>query len=227
MAERWEKLGSVVVSGAALVIALAVVRREFFAETPPERNRGKTEYIADWQKIVAAGRVKGNPEAPIKLIEFADLECPFCRQYNATIDRVLREHPNDVAFVFIHFPLPNHRFAGIASRAAECAQTGGAFWSMIDALYAKQDSFGLKSWSSFAVQAGIRDTVSFERCVRASEPVEAIQKGLALGKSIGVGGTPSVMLNGWLMPAAPSDTHLTRVIRDVRAGRNPYPGASQ
>ena len=221
MNNAWEKLTSVALGVAALAIASVLVHREFFdtAAAQAPREVRLPEYVEEWQEMVPVGRLVGRPDARVKLIEFADLECPFCRGFNATVGRVLEKYPNDVALVFVHLPLPGHRFAQPAAKAAECAYDAGRFSQMVDAVYERQDSLGLKSWTSFAVRAGIRDTSAFARCLANPKTPSAVEAGLALSSKVGISGTPTVLLNGWRYPSPPAEDQLVKDIETLLAGR--------
>ena len=79
--------------------------------------------------------VKGNPNARVTLVVFADLECPFCKQFNANVNEVLATN-TDVKVVYRHFPLRTlHKNAEVEALGAECAHEQGKFWSYIDKLY--------------------------------------------------------------------------------------------
>lgn len=218
------------VSCAAIVVASTVVHREFFTGRPaPPRTRAYVTYTKEWRTLLTSGRLIGDSAAPVKIIEFMDIECPFCRQLNAALHTVRQKYPNEVAYVFVHYPLPTHRFGAIAARAAECGASAGRFLATIDALYAKQDSFGLRPWSAYAKSAGLSDTGAFAQCVSQSSSPPLVSAGVAAGRKIGVSGTPTVIVNGWRYSATPSDAELLGLISDVLAGRTPQqalaPGA--
>jgi protein-disulfide isomerase len=82
----------------------------------------------------------GNPEAPVKIVEYSDIDCEYCKSYQATISQLMSEYgpQGQVAWVYRHFPLVSvHGFAATHAEAAEClAEQGGdeLFFSFIDAL---------------------------------------------------------------------------------------------
>lgn len=214
-----ERTTTLALTGAAVVVAAVAVHREFSASRPTtSRPAASVEYLSDWQDILPAGRAVGNPGAPIKVIEFMDLECPFCRLSYASVRTVLEKQP-DVAWVFVHMPLAMHRFARPAARAAECAARAGRFGEMVNAIYDRQDSLGLKPWRAYASDAGITDTAAFSRCVAETTGLQKVEDGVAVGRRIGITGTPTVLVNGWRFGQPPTDAELQRAIDDVRAGR--------
>ncbi len=67
---------------------------------------------------------------------------------------------------------------------------------MTETLFAKQDSLGLKSWASYARDAGVKDSAGFLKCAKSSEPLSSVTQGKAIGKSLKVTATPGVFING-------------------------------
>ena len=171
------------------------------------------EYVPSWEAIAKSGILVGDPSARTKIVEFADFECPFCRRMHHEYQLVQQQYGKDVALVFVHFPLTQHRFARPAGRAAECAFSQGKFVSMADLLFDKQDSLGLKSWSSFAEEARIADLIQFARCVADTSRVARIEAGLQAGRSLGVNATPTVIVNGRRFYHLPPDSLLAAVQR--------------
>lgn len=221
-----EPAAYVVLTLSAAAIATAVVHREFFAPPAPQAPAARApEHMRRWADLLEGAVVLGNRQAPVTIVEFMDLECPFCSTFNGHV-RALRQKYGDVVRVaVIHFPLDQHRFARPAARAAECAHTQGRFEHFINAVYDKQDSLGFKSWTSFASDAGVPDTVSFLRCATATTAVPRVDTGLALARAIGANGTPTVIVNGWRYYTPPDTAELDRVVRAVLAGKPPFGGA--
>ena len=81
----------------------------------------------------------GNPEAEIKIVEFSDLECPFCKSFHVTLHQVVQEYDGKVAWIYRHFPIDSrHPKADAEAVAVECAgKLGGneMFWKYIDKLF--------------------------------------------------------------------------------------------
>lgn len=112
-----------------------------------------------------------------------------------------------------------HRFAMGAARGAECAEKVGKFGEWVDLVYSKQDSLGLKSWGAFALEAGISDTATISRCATDPAPVTRIEAGRAFGDRLHVRGTPTVIVNGWLLPYTPSEEELEKMIEEFAKGK--------
>ncbi len=214
MRERLERLLTAILSVAAILMAVVVVHRELSGATRSASagTDSAPTYVPTWRDMLPAGRVIGDTTAKVKIVTFSDLECPFCKGLYKEELELQRKNPAQVAIVFIHFPLPGHRFALPAARAAECANDLGRFEQFVEIAYEKQDSLGLVSWGSLADEAGIRDTVRFSQCTKASSNIHQVDIGMALGKSIGVRGTPTVVMNGWRFQRPPTPDELTQVL---------------
>jgi protein-disulfide isomerase len=131
------------------------------------------------------------------------------------------KHPGQVALVFVHYPLPSHRFAIPAARAVECAAAQGRAPQLIGALYAKQDSIGMKSWASYGSEAGLADTAGLSRCASGSSVPKRIDSGHDLGVKLKVTGTPTVLVNGWRYGRAPDNAELEQIIQNVLSRGSP------
>lgn len=214
---------SVVLTTAAVVIAAALVHRELADSKPRQSGTvSAPTYEPRWRSLVKQGVLTGSANAPVTIVEFADLECPFCKIADSVYRETKTRYGNQIALVYVHFPIAAHRFAVPAARAAECADSLGHFDDYIATIYRQQDSLGLKSWGSYAASAGIGDTVEFNSCVRSNVNPRRIAQGRAAGQSIQVHGTPTILVNGWRFNGAPGTADLWATIDSVLAGRAPF-----
>lgn len=149
--------------------------------------------------------VRGNPDASIAIVEFSDLECPFCAQIHPTLTRIVEEN-DDVKWVFRHFPLSAiHSRALSAAVASECiAKLSGndAFWSFTDTAFENQRQLGDAWYKEQAASFGI-DSSEFKSCLNDKRVVSDIQTDLDEATGTGGRGTPYVVVvtaSGKLMP---------------------------
>src|SRR6266853_2151086 len=206
----------------ALLTTGLVVRREFFAPAvAPTQAEQKPLFIKDWRTHLVKGFRMGPAQAPVELLEFADFECPFCARFHKDLKALRTRYPRQVALTYVHFPLPMHRFAEPAARVSECAGDQGEFEAMCDLLFEQQDRFGLKPWSDFAAEARVADSDAFEACIKRTEPIPRVTEGKSLGKELDVRGTPSVMINGWVLGRPPTLDELDHMVKAVLAGKSP------
>lgn len=220
MMDWLEKVATGALVLSALVVAAAATRVAFFpASTTTEYE--PFSYIDDWNELVEAGRLVGSAEAPVKILEFADLQCPFCRRFHGSLREVQEEFGSDVAFVFLHYPLDMHPQAMPAALGAECAGEQERFAEYLDVVYADQDSLGNGEWASLAARAGVPDTVAFNGCMARDFGRDVIDRDKELGRRIGLNGTPTVIVNGWLLRPTPYDT-LSGVVARALRGEEPF-----
>jgi len=223
-----ERATSSLLTLAAIAMAGTLVHREFFTSAPhttPTKAEATT-YRKDWQNALTAGTRIGSESAKVKLVEFSDYECPFCRRFQAAYDSVKAQLGDSIALIYVHFPLSMHRFARPAARAAECAGRFNRFGEMTSMLFAKQDSLGLKSWNAYAAEAGVHDTVGFARCLTEPVPPQDIDAGVRMGQRFGVQSTPTILMNGWAYNIPPNTEILARDARAILAGKRPASSTS-
>lgn len=208
-----ERLSTGLLVVSALAIAIVVVRRELITPAPRvPRAQIPPVLVKDWQQLRAHGRWIGDSNAKVQVIEFADFQCPFCRKFNEAYEKTKTELGGDVSLLLIQFPLTAHHFAKPAALAAECAAAQGHYAEYHSVLFSNQDSLGLKSWASYAVDAGIRDTVPFNKCVTTTRSSARLAEENHVADSLGVRATPTVLINGWRYEIAPYDS-LSSVVR--------------
>lgn len=223
-----ERIVTYTLAAAATAVAVAVVHREFW-NTPTAASAVSAsvapEFVKNWKNFARVGISTGDTAAKIQVFEFVDFECPYCKAYEGTLQAVERRYGHAVSRVFIHYPLPGHRFSRAAALAAECAHDQSRFSEMKAALYAKQDSFGLRPWTAYALDAQIPDRRKFEMCVTKENDHPRIDGGLALARSLNLRGTPSIIVNGWRFVISPPDSILSRAIDDLLVGKSLQDGA--
>lgn len=148
----------------------------------------------------ATGAEKGSKSAVVTLVEFSDLQCPFCKTAQPVIDRLVSEML-EVRLVFQPFPLSIHPWAMKAATFAECVreQKQGAFWPFTDAVYAAQgkitEAEADLQLRNIAKDLGVDPGVA-STCSQKPEINLRIQKSIDLGKEAGVTSTPTLFING-------------------------------
>ncbi|HET7464425.1 MAG TPA: DsbA family protein [Longimicrobium sp.] len=202
----------------AVVVTAAVVRREFF---PPRGGpEMRTRRVENWEALTSAGQWLGNPRAPVRIVEFSDFQCPFCARTHPVLEAVRRRHPDQVAVLYRHFPLDAiHPYARQAALASECAAAQGRFGEYSTALFAQQDSIGVKTWPRFAAEAGVRDTAAFARCFSTARALANVDRDARAGRDADVQVTPTLVINGTLRPGAVSEAELERLVSEAAGAR--------
>jgi len=141
------------------------------------------------------GRTRGPATAPVTILEWSDFQCPFCREAQPVLGRLLAEFPDTVRLVFKDFPLRSHDLAGPAAVAARCAGAQGRFWEYHDLLFLAQPAFARDELTAYARRLGL-DTTRFAECLDTAAPREAIVADQREGREAGVRATPTFFVNG-------------------------------
>ena len=221
MRQHLDRLVTVVMVAAAAAVATGAVHREFFRVPGASATTEQPTYYEEWQDWARKGILVGDSSADIKILQFVDLQCPFCKRFHDALRNLPPELEDTVAVIFVHYPVAMHPSAMSAARAVECADTHGKFWEYADAIFRDQDSLGSKSWGRYAADAGIADTADVAVCVNGTDAFPRIHQGLELGSQIGIRGTPTVVINGWWLPVAPYES-LVATVRQIQAAEEPY-----
>jgi len=219
MPKNFERTTDAVLGLTCIVVLSLLLRREFSQPKSVTVSTEPTEFIENWHDLLPSGIRDGSPTAKLVVVEFGDLECPACKVFNESFANLRKKYGQEVALVFVHYPLSIHRFAPLAARALECAHEQGRGGSMITAVYGKQDSSGLKSWDGFANEAGVPNATELQSCVASSRVFPRIRSGIEFGNRLGVRGTPTILINGWRV--RPGNT-FAQAMDAVRDGRAPY-----
>ena len=171
----------------------------------------KLELLKGMRPVSSEDHLLGNPNAPIKIVEYSDFECPFCKTFEQTMNQVMNDYGKSgkVAWVYRHFPLDNiHPKSDKEAEASECAaELGGnnAFWAYAEKIFEVTPSNnGLDPalLPQIAKEIGL-DQKKFTDCLNSGKYSAKVEVDYQNGLSIGVGGTPfSVIMlpNGKLYP---------------------------
>lgn len=195
----------------AFLVTGLVVRREFF---PPTPQRAEPRELSEWPELASVGFRHGPGDAKVTILEFSDFQCPFCARMRPALREVLRRYPGEVATVFRHYPLESiHPHAFAAAVAVECAGEQGAWETMHDQLFANQTLIGQRPFREFADSAGVADLASFERCLDEDRQRIRVRSDLSAAQAHGLASTPSIIVNGTLLPGTPAASELEDRIR--------------
>lgn len=164
---------------------------------PPEPTDIKLAPVTDkdW--------TRGKKNAKIAVVEFSDTECPFCKRFHPTMQQLVKEYPNDVKWIYRHFPLTSiHTKAVKEAEATECAgELGGneGFWKYIDRLFEvtpSNDGLDPAQLPQIAEDVGL-NRKKFESCLESGKYAEKVQKQADDAIAAGARGTPySVVVVG-------------------------------
>jgi len=156
--------------------------------------------------------VRGTAKAPVTIIEYADYECPYCQQMQATLAKVETEYQGKIEFAYKDVPLPMHSHAQKASEAAYCAADQGKFWEYHDMLFATKQ-LEIPQLKEHARTLKL-DGTAFDTCLDSGATAEKVKMKLAEGTSLQIEGTPSFLINGRFFNGGMTYEQLRAVIED-------------
>lgn len=147
--------------------------------------------------------VRGNlNKAKVVLIEYSDIQCPYCGALHPTLQQLANDYGDDVAWVYRHFPLTSiHPEAAPAANAAECAGEQGKFWEFTDILFANQKSLNDAYYKQVAKDLKLK-TGQFNDCVDSGKYDDLVAQQSLDGQAAGATGTPATFINGTLVSGA-------------------------
>lgn len=183
--------GAIVLAGLIVAVTLYVIRNADAAGL-----NGAEPVLA--RPVTPADRIIGNPRAPVKLVEYADIDSEHSKRFQATMQQLMSEYAagGRVAWVYRHFPLlDQHADAASHAEAAECAGYLGdddAFWRFIDALQAAapgESQFPRTGYGVIASSLGI-PAVPFEECLANGRFTKKVYDDSTDALSAGAEGAP-------------------------------------
>ena len=146
------------------------------------------------------GPAKGPAQAAVTVVEFSDLQCPHCKQAAPNVEQLLALEP-EIHFVYQNFPLPAHDWAEKAAGYLDCIgrAPNDAVWKFIQKTFEEQSNITAanadEKLKAIAADSGVK-AGEIAACAVKSDTIARIEASIALGKSVGVTGTPVLFING-------------------------------
>lgn len=190
-------LGLIAVLGIGALAYAASRRDDATATAPREVNPALA--------AEATGHLLGRADAPVKIIEFSDFECPYCAQYATVTGPDVKKRlveTGQASFAYYDYPLPMHPNTWKASHAGMCAEEQGKFWEMHDRIFAGQNDWNGQATSNpksvfagYARDLGL-DAAKWEQCYDSEKYQRKIEANKAAGDQRQIRGTPTFFVNG-------------------------------
>lgn len=194
-----------IVAGFALIAAAIYFSGQNQSPTQvvnPNQEAPQAEMTADVRPVDETDYIKGNPNAPIMIVEYSDYECPFCKAFHDTMNLIMDEYgaSGDVAWVYRQFPVLGPSSNRIAEAAYCVGELGGssAYFTFSDAVFEREAGArtNVTRLSDYAEMAGV-DVAEFETCLESGQMSDKISAAVADGRAAGVEGTPhSIVIVG-------------------------------
>src|SRR6266567_2413088 len=171
--------------------------------------------------------IRGNPNAPATLEEFADFQCPPCSNFAGFAEELLKQYDSRLRIVFRNFPLPGHEHAREAALAAEAAGLQGRFWEMHDVLYREQAVWSTapnarELFESYAGTIGL-DLDKFKKDMDGEKVRARVEADRQRGESLGIKITPTLFINN--QPLDSKDKNPEGIRAEINAALEKKPQA--
>jgi protein-disulfide isomerase len=176
-----------------------------------------------------SAHVRGNPDAPVTLEEFADFQCPPCGSFAGFGEELLKEYDSRLRIVFRNFPLALHEHAREAALAAEAAGLQGHFWEMHDVLYREQANWSKapnarELFESYAGTIGL-NLDQFRKDMDGDKAKERVDADHARGESLGIKVTPTLYINNQPVDQKDKNPEGVRAAINAALEQKPKSGA--
>lgn len=161
-------------------------------QQPPSEDMNKVYDIP-----VGLSVIVGKKDAPVTIVQFTDLQCPFCSRFYAPIKEVLKAYPDKVRFVIKSFPLAFHANARPAAKLSFAAAEQGKYIEMVEALLASGADVSEAKIKEYAQSLGL-NYAKLTATLKAKDAEFDLQiaEEMKLGEKVDVHGTPTFFLNG-------------------------------
>lgn len=173
--------------------------------TLPETEDVDTKELSSVTPVSEQDHIRGNPNAKLVVVEYSDFDCPYCKSFHTTMQRISEEYGpgGNVAWIYRHFPLTSlHPSSAYIAEASECVtQVGGndAFWKFADQVFAERsinEPTNVARLPEFAEIAGVSQT-DYEACISSGRGKAKVEADAQNAVATGGQGTPhSIILIG-------------------------------
>lgn len=205
---------------------LTETRQQYLARAHEQPSAGDPSQPAKLELSFDPARLRGNPSATVKMVEFSDFQCPFCRKVQPVLKNLLARYEGRVSLVYRDFPLRGmHGQAELAAEAARCAGEQARFWEYHDLLFENPEKINRDGLIGLSRTLRL-DAQQFDSCLSSGKYRALVERDLQDGIRAGVLGTPAIFVNAVLVSGAESEAAFARIIdaqlaasQDHRAGR--------
>ncbi len=203
---------AIIIAGALIALAIYTSSGRIAVTTPTSGNQPTAENVAAASPVVAvpaaqpsigairpvaaSDHIRGAANAKVTIIEYSDTECPFCKQFQSTMQQVIVAYPNDVRWVYRHSPIDQlHSKARKEAEATECAnELGGQkkFWAYLDKLFETTPSnngLDAAELPTIADQVGL-NKAAFTACLNSGKYAQRVADDIVDAQTAGGRGTP-------------------------------------
>ena len=153
----------------------------------------------------------GKGEKVIQMVEFSDIECPFCKKFWMESKEAFELAPYKIEVTFVHFPLAFHQYARSAAHAAECARQQEKGWEYLDAAFTNNNALKKADLIRYAKDI-VDDMEQFEACLDDEVTEARIAADEALARKMGFKGTPMLIIDGYRFEGGRDAEGLAKIL---------------
>ena len=173
------------------------------------------------------GYLKGSPDAPVEITEFADFQCPFCQTFATlqmpTIDQRLIQ-TGRVRWRYRDFPLQQHPFSRLAAHSAACADEQGKYWAQHQRIYEGQSEWSEARdagaiFRNYAKEVGL-DLGRYDACMKSGKYAGRIQASYNEGVQVGVNSTPTLLIGDRLYKGRFDSDAIIKMVDSIAPRRS-------
>lgn len=204
---------AIVIAGALVAAAIYLGGGGGFGKAPVGDENGEVAVapeaevdnpaapaVGEVRAVSDSDHVRGPADAKVTVVEYSDIECPFCKRFHPTMIQLLEEYPKDVRWVWRHFPLEQlHENARIAAIATECAGEQGKFWETIDYMMGEEGAakeLTEENLPAVAKKVGVTNIAQFTTCLSDEKYNKKVDDDIADAAAAGGRGTPYSVVIG-------------------------------
>jgi len=208
-----DKAGEKVILGNLFIKGENVTVKEAGSSIPKKADMGSLE--------MEKSPFMGPQGAKVTIVEFANFECPFCQDSWVKLKELMGQHPDDIRYVFKHFPFQAQGKAFELSEMAAAAQeiSNGAFWAIHDFLFSPEgqtlitgDKEAIKQKIEQVLKANGYDAKAFQSALEVGRGIKRVREDMALGTRLRVTGTPTKVVNGDIIVGSNTDNVWERLL---------------
>jgi protein-disulfide isomerase/uncharacterized membrane protein len=209
------------------LLAHGILKNNVTSALGQDIDRYIDQYLVDWKSSpqrdidISDAILKGNPSAPVTIVEFADFQCPGCKAASGTLHTFVQSYSNKVKMYFQNYPLNSacnskiksamHPLACDLAFAAVCSGQQNKFWEAHDWLFEHQQGISISKLNEMSAEIGI-DHGKLTECMKDPKTASIIRAQSDRGNAAEIPGTPAIFVNGKLLPGGAFMPVLKRAV---------------
>ena len=196
------------------------------------KNAAVSDLAVDTNKGVFGDYRRGPELAPVQIVEFADMECPFCRRFFSQLDALIKRFPDKISLIYRNFPLDpkcnrlmqgeGHKYSCFLAETARCAGEQNHYWEAVEDIFTSQAVE--QGFPERALQADVFNGLSqlgvdmqgLNECLKSGRQKPSIAREVDIAAQFGIEGTPTVWVNGKRVPQVLLDAEgMEKIVNEV------------